>query len=523
MADPQDPFAALGAVPVTTPAATPAADPFAALSVPSAAPVSAATTQPSGGPLSHGVAEFFSNFDPVAMAKAFTPDNAVEAAFGPLGAIGGHLVDAAKARLTQAKAAYAAGDPAQAALHVLGALPIVGPAIDKIGSGIKNQDSNQLAEGLGDAAALGAGAMFDPGAAMAKVGDVVSGVADTASDAAMTRAIAPTSGAQKSRFGAMAADVAPRLASEPGLGSLSTTGLATKIGSKLEDAEGALDAATDARLKGRPIDTTPIQQAIQSRIDALTAQPMPGSLPQQALSQRTSPIVGPTGQPITVDVSTPQPIGQPVVPDPNAARVATLQKALGEVQALGPIADYDALKVIRQAYDGPAKKVYSPASGDDFNEFMGTKYASADIAGAVRDQLGQADPATAAANGEYSFWRKADDVLQAQQEAARVAPNRLKTAVLSGVGSTLGYHMEGGMGALTGAFLGPALDAANAMGYTTKIAVSRQLARLSDALSAGDGADASTAMRNIATMTRTLPALNQVLAGAQASATGGGS
>jgi hypothetical protein len=200
------------------------------------------------------------------------------------------------------------------------------------------------------------------------------------------------------------------------------------------------------------------------------------------------------------------PLGENVVPGPHADRVAQIDQAIAELQRLGPVARYDPLKVMRQSYDGPAKVVYSPSMTDDFLKKKGAQLGAADVTGALREALAKMDPATAAANAEYSLWRKAHDVLEATAAVERTRPKVGRQIAARVVGTLVGSK-AGPVGAMAGAALGPVFDALLNSGATTQLRSARVMTRLATALRRGDAAAAQTAATELrALIKRSVPA-----------------
>ena len=179
-------------------------------------------------------------------------------------------------------------------------------------------------------------------------------------------------------------------------------------------------------------------------------------------------------------------IGKNVVPSPNAAHVAVIDQAISELKQLGPVARYDPIRTMRQAYDGPAKAVYSPSMTADYMKAQGGKLGAADVTGVLRESLAKWDPPTAAANAQYSLWRKADDVLQATVEVERTRPRVGRQIMGRLTGTVLGGQAAGAPGAVAGYVFGPVVDTAAAAGATTQLATARMLGRLAEAVRKGD-------------------------------------
>ncbi len=300
--------------------------------------------------------------------------------------------------------------------------------------------------------------------------------------------IAPKVGANKARFGGMAEDVAPDLAKDMAAEGAPWTrqGLHDVVSGKLEDATARLDAVSDARLNARTFPTQPIIEDLLRKRKALTAEAVDASLPEQVKSVRQSAIVDESGRPISVTESKTVPLGQDVVPGPNAARVAQIDKAIAELKALGPVARYEPLRVIRQAYDGPAKAVYNPSMTADFLKAQGGKLGAADVTGTLRESLAKMDPETAAANAPYSLYRTANDVLEATQEIQRSRP-KVGRQIFSRMTGVIGGNMAAGPGGAAAGFIfAPIIDNAVAGGLTTQLKTAALMQKLAGAIRRGD-------------------------------------
>jgi hypothetical protein len=175
-----------------------------------------------------------------------------------------------------------------------------------------------------------------------------------------------------------------------------------------------------------------------------------------------------------------------------------IDQAMNEIRQLGTLAHYDDLRTIRQAYDGPAKAVYSPAVTQDFMSRMGEKLGAADVTGALRDHLARLDPQTAKANANYSLWKTASDVLQAAEEVDRVRPTVGRTLLARGLGATVGGAVEGTLGAAMGAMLGPLVERGIAgLAPAAKMTMARTLAKLADAVRTGQGVRIPGLVKNL--------------------------
>jgi hypothetical protein len=389
------------------------------------------------------------------------------------------------------------GRPTEALGRTIATVPIVGPAAAAAGEQIASGDiAGGLGKGAGLVAAMGLPTVVRGAKkAVAALPERAAKAVETAASSRVADVIAPKVGANKARFGGMADDVAPTLAKDMANGGApwSREGLHAHVGAKLAQAEQALDAASDARLAARTFPTQPLIKALQEKRNALTAEAVEGS--------RSVPTLhGEGGRPTPAgqvrDVQTGRmkpeltaegrPIGRDVVPGPNAARVAEIDRAIGELRELGPVTRYEPIRRIRQAYDGPAKTVYSPAVTADFLKVKGGALGSADVTGALREALAKWDPETAKANAQYSLYRTADDVLSATAEVERTRPKVGRQIMARLTGTVAGGQAGGAAGAVAGYVFAPAVDAALSSGVTTKLKTAALMTRLATAIRKGD-------------------------------------
>lgn len=363
------------------------------------------------------------------------------------------------------------------------ALPILGPVAAAAGEQIVAGD---IAGGLGKGVGLIAPIAVIPGAvrgakavAHAVVPESITSALESGAASRYADVMAPKVGQNKTRFGGMAEKVAPTLAGDTAMGAWSREGLHAKVAAKLDAASSALDAAADARPPTQTA-TKPLIDGLMAKRAALTSKAVEGS---QVADVPIAGLEDSAGRPVTTSA---KPLGQDVVPHDNAARVAQIDAAISDLRKLGPVADYEAIRVIRQANDGPARAIYSPAVTADYMKAQGTKLGAADVTGVLRERLAAMDPRTAAANADYSLAKNANDVLDATAEIERVRPKvgrRIAGRVLA---TMLGEHAAGVPGAVAGYVLAPAVDAAMDMGFTTKLQTAQLMTRLAKAIRAGD-------------------------------------
>jgi hypothetical protein len=342
--------------------------------------------------------------------------------------------------------------------------------------------------------------------------DRVAQIADEAATNRIVDVAAPKVGPNKLRLNRQMAEIAPRLAREENLSALSRQGLQAKVEAGLEAATSVLDEAADTRLASQQVPTAPIVQALDARIGQLTAQPVEAS----AVPRRPNPppsvtrgeqVAGITGEIAPADVARTDAFGRAVEPAPSTAQLATLKQIRQEVATLGPVAPYEAVRRIRQAWDQVAKVKYLPSSAADALKSQGEATGALQGTGAMRDALAAADPSTATANAQFSLYKSASDILQATEETERARPRVLRGVVARTGGAMLGAESGGIVGAGIGAILGSVVERAAELAPTPKLFVARQLARVADLLRGGQVAAAHTALR---TLTQRLPAAQRV-------------
>jgi hypothetical protein len=441
-------------------------------------------------------------------------------------------------RATQALEAYHQGRPLAALGYGAAAIPFVGTAV---GSIVDRARSGDVAGAAGEA--VGMGSAFEP--ARAAVGDAVGAAGRAGVDAVravpggppLLNRMADTLETNASRR--LGETMAPPGTSRSALRMRNTattlgpdllrtdmtgwtaTGFRRQLSARLLEAQQELDTAADERLNARSYDTAPILSALEARRQGQTAQTLVANQPTATRTTRTSSIVDAQGQSITVD-NPPQavPLGHDVTPSPNAPRSAMIDRAIQEVRQLGPLASYESLRRIRQAYDIPARVKYNPSMVGDYLQAQGQADGAADVTSVLRDHLAQFDPATAQANAHYHVFRNAHEVMAAADEIQRGAPNA-STRMVSRLGGMLaGGEVAGLRGALLGAVVAPSFDAALSGGPTAQIKIARGLAQLADALRGGKPDAVWSSVNSLRRLTPMRTSLKLALPSAQL--TGGG-
>lgn len=450
------------------------------------------------GPLAVGAQQFISDLNPVPAVSAVAhamASNPMDPFGSAVGAIVNPMIAQSAQRLAAAKQAIANGDHSGAVIHFVGAIPVIGPAMDDLASAVRSGDHEKAAKAMGDLTALIAptGLGVDAAAATEAAAPTVADAAQAGAESRIASAMGPQNGWRRSVMGkkmsARAREVAPDVLAA-GPNAVRTSGLASFVDTNLQAASDAWKAAENARPSLQVLPTRPIIAQLQQRIDAMTAQPL--------FDTDGTPVTGPN----------------------RAARIQAIQGAIDRLQQLGPEADFAQLRKLRQDYDEGSD--YSPSIAAPQEQNTASKQHSLGnkaAAGAIRDALAQSDPKLAAANADLNIWQKASDVMDAADEINRTATkggNFAAVAKLMPVmlGTTGGAALGGMEGAQIGGFLGAALKIAQDSGYTTKIATARALGTLSSAMRAGDFAAVARTMATIASITGTVvPAMNQSLAG----------
>lgn len=422
----------------------------------------------------------------------------------PVKAAGEIVLDPSEPYVNAAKTAYQAGKPLEALGEAASAVPMIGPYVR---GGVDRMRAGDVAGGLGELSWLAApllkkggkvaleGAKKLPGAA--SVFNPMAELADKISTNKIADVMAPDVGANKVRFGKMAADVAPAIARDPALGALTRDGLFNGVKKRFAQAQAGLDAAADARNAGKPIPTKPIIADLIKRRQKLVAEAAQGNnIGYQRITVK--------GKPVSTWIKNQGPMGADVVPAEFRPGYDQLTRMITEVQQLGPVAHYEALRRLRQAWDQGAKEIYTPSVSQDFMKARGRGLASADGAAAVREHLAKVDPATAAANADYAIYKAAHDVLSATEEIERVRPTKGRDIASAVGGAASGAAVHGVEGAAIGGLVGPLVERAIAAAPTMKIVIARRLASVADALRVGD---APRAQRTLQSVAQSLPAV----------------
>lgn len=204
------------------------------------------------------------------------------------------------------------------------------------------------------------------------------------------------------------------------------------------------------------------------------------------------------------------PLGESVIPKPMQDRADQIVQALRDVRKLGPMAPYESVRKIRQAYDIPARQKYVPSLTQDFLKKQGEASGAADVTGVLRDAMAVSDPRTAIANKEYAFWRKAHDVVEAANEVERVRPTVGRKIMARLGGAMVGGATGGTLGEVLGFSLGPLIDSvASSASQGRKIMTARLLSDVASALRSGDVQKIETVLRRARAFSLTTQAMGK--------------
>jgi len=381
---------------------------------------------------------------------------------GPMGAIKDQfgvikdVVDAQVGEYKKAKAAEAEGRTGEMIKRSVAAgVPMLGPLAAHWSDMIRE---GQTPEMLGEAIVSGALPLIRKPVLPKNL----AAAAERGAVRRVTDVMSPKVGPNKTRFGNMAARVAPNIAQDlTRLGApLTRAGLQRRVASQLDEATQALDAAADQRLSARSFETGPIVEQLRLAQEPLVVKAVDASRPNLETVIRKSPIVDDMGQPFTVAEKKVVPVGRNVIPSENQPRFNAIQNTIDELETLGPFVRYEPLRRVRQARDVGAEVVYNPSMTADFLKLQGAQKGAADSAAVLRDALAGMDEVTAAANKQYALYRTANDVLKATEEVSRSSP-------------TVGRGLFGFMAS-------PLMDTLINAGFTPKLKTAALLQRLAN-------------------------------------------
>lgn len=457
------------------------------------------------------------------------------------------MKDASMAQLDQfkkAKAEWERGNHTGALGYLAaGFAPGVGPAAAAAGEQLGKGD---ISGGLGTAAGLLTpfGLEFARRApivqsAVGKAATLAADILDRGAERKITSVTVPNSGSNKVRLGNKMAEVAPDLLREPDMGAGSRAGLQNKVEAKLAATEKELiDAHSRHDSKSGNFDTQGIIEALKNKRAEFTSQPIEasrltpeytGQTSPASMAEGGAPITGElSGEPVVVRKSkvtndpankgrkstkyveetvTPQPkgatdtrtlnsegnvgmlgkrgrpMGQEVVPEGHAGRVAQIDKTITDLEQLGPVTSFDALWNLRKASDNIASVKYSPSMTQDFVKASGSASGAADVSGVLRKVMDDADPGLKSINDTYHLYRTVNDVMKAAEEIERVSPGRGRKIVTGATAGASAYALTGNpVVTVASAILAPIVDEMGASGATTKIGTARTMARLADKL-----------------------------------------
>jgi hypothetical protein len=372
----------------------------------------------------------------------------------------------------QAKRAYEAGDYGSAAIKTFfGLLPVVGPDFNQMGDHARAGEWGKVAADVGGTGV----AIAAPGvinAAATRVSRLAPAL-EARATAKTVDTMVPKVGPNKRKFGNMAVDVAPRVVRETT--AVTRPGMLDQVVTKLDDASAALEAAYDAVPTRRTYATRPIKDAIDVAMKNLAVEGVKGT----------------------------------VEPATRAARLAALKQARAEVEALGAVTNLPNLRKLRQSWDEGAKAVFTPDIAADAMKLKNAGYGWADARSAVSDYLASKHPELKPLNADVSVWIKARDVLQAAEEIERVRPTVGRSIMARGLGAATGAAGAGVPGAIAGAVVAPVVERVLAnLQPSMRVIAARQMAKLADALRAGNQARVTQTLKTLEMLAPATAAVN---------------
>jgi hypothetical protein len=389
------------------------------------------------------------------------------------------MVDQSAQQFTKAGEAYDRGGISEALGHTAaGVLPMVGPLAADIGEQVVSGD---YAGAAGKTIGLLAGPKIAKEVIKAPIRvPAVRAALEKGAAARVADVMTPKASNQMARrMGEKATKIAPEILKE-NRGGWSRAAIQKQILGKLDEAEGALDAAADERLAARALDTQPIKEALREKRGAQTVRASEAS---QATPRSSAIVTDSAGRPISPKAT---PYGKDVVPGPNQPRVGQIDQALSELDQLGPTSTYEPLRKMRAAYDEPAKMTYNPSLVDDFLKKSGESKGAADVTAALRETLAKADPLTAEANARYALYRSASDILEAAAQIEKVKPKVGRLIMARLTATIFGGQAAGPAGAAAGFVLAPAVDSLVNAGFTTKLKTAQLMQAIAEATKAGN-------------------------------------
>ena len=447
----------------------------------------------------------------------------------------GEILSASRDQVERARAAEAEGRPMEGLLRRAASVPVIGPAAASIYdmaqagdyAGAAGTTTSMVLPMMRGLLKSGASAVMRTGTkAAVSAADAVGlrpqiesagAVLSDAAEAKMARAISPQVGPNKTRFGNMAADIAPEIVRDPNLAAKSIGGFDSKLEAVMNAVTDEMDRAAEARGTTTQLKVKPLLDKFDAAIAKLQSHPIEGSrlIPEYSANEPAVRHARPgsevtvrnratsaedlpmhqrgyrtldTGEFANEPTRTGRPIGQTVEPRPRMSQLETLRAIREELAQLGDTASYDAVLNIRQAWDPVAKLKYMPSTAADALKSQGDATGAMKGTGIIREGLAEADPNSAPIYKKYSLYKTALDIREAALEAERTRPNRLRGQIRT-LAST-----QGVMG-ITAALVDRAIELAPDM----QVMVARRMAGVADLLKRGEVAQAEAILTRTAT------------------------
>jgi hypothetical protein len=448
------------------------------------APQSAATQQPEGSAAGRFVGGLWDAVNPMPMVRILA-----DAAQSGAAALGGGvrplspetqaaikgIIDSHAEQLQKAKDTWAQGEHAEAAGHMLGMIPIIGPAAARAGEQIGGTDplydkygnvlipgkAPDIAGGLGSTVGLlGAATAPEIGNAAARVAGhpVITEALERAAQTQYGRVLNATTKGNKLR----SAEVVPGLL-DRGVTAFTLRGLQQKAAANLSAAGHAISDAWESMPEGTAI---PLDDIVKNLDESATKAFTIDATPRGEGPAGTVP-KGPLGKAGLSHIdSLKQTISNLAEPNPETGAMEI------------PV---ERVRQLRQFFD----KVAERAGAYDGNNLADWSQAEAHqmAADAMRQHLNNF-PGIDALNKEYSFWKNVNqvvsDTLLRREGQAKPLGRKIAGATMQAAG----FGMGGVHGAIVGRMAGETLETlATSPAWQTVSAVLKD--RLANALAAG--------------------------------------
>ena len=443
--------------------------------------------QPQGSAVSRFVSSAASALNPMPIVRTLSqPFGIVKAAMGAAASQAGQTVQAAQ-DLQKGRYTEAAGHTLAAATPVVGPMAAqAGQQIggteaqyDKYGNIIRPGMAPDVAGGLGTAAATLAPMVAGEAVKASGVGDKVAPALQSSAERQYSRVMGPTTrpnkvktsqvvggyNAQAPEIGQGATAPVPGLI-DRGVTAMTRKGLQQKFHDSVNDLGQQLEAEWGNLSPDQGVPTNQVMSKLEENSQAKFA----------------------TRNPAT---------GEITATGPDMQRgmdfTSELKDYLKAHEVRGPrgqmVIPYESLRKFRQDWENVAAAANGYAGADLTTNTKAAAYkASAD---GIRDLLNQANPDISAINREFTFWKKAADVMDATLQRTQSQAPALGRKIMRSAGAATGFAKAGPKGAALGMAVMDELEAlTTSPAWQTVSAVTKD--RLAKAVANGDGATVKT-------------------------------